>query len=134
MFSLGQPFGRSLGQLFGQALDRNSDGHSDSPPGQKIETTISLLGCTHTVSAIRQGFAIQNYFLPETRQPFGSTKLFCVRERKMADHCNALCLRENFSDFGEPSPPLFIGEQGVEARGGKKGLKIFPTKMPHKGV
>ena len=44
--------------------NRNSDspsgGHSNSPSGKRSETTISLRGCTHTVSAIRQGFAVQN--------------------------------------------------------------------------
>src|SRR3990170_5331991 len=40
--------GRSLGQPFGR--------HSRT----KIETTISLQSCTHTVSSIRQGFAVQN--------------------------------------------------------------------------
>src|SRR3989337_1882790 len=56
---------------------RNSDGHSDSPSGgpwkfgrshgqpfgrhsrTKTETMISLQSCTHTVSSIRQGFAVQ---------------------------------------------------------------------------
>ena len=57
---------------------RNTNGHSDSPLGgpsklgrshgqpfgrhsrTKTETTISLQSCTHTVSSIRQGFAVQN--------------------------------------------------------------------------
>ena len=57
---------------------RNSNGHSDSPSGgpsklgrshgqpfgrhsrTKTETMISLQSCTHTVSSIRQGFAVQN--------------------------------------------------------------------------
>src|SRR3990170_7376130 len=46
-------FGPSLGQPFGR--------HSRiAPQGTKIETTTSLQSCTHTVSSIRQGFAVQN--------------------------------------------------------------------------
>src|SRR3990170_533759 len=83
---------------------RNSNGHPDSPSrghpklqlklGQpfgrhsrtKTETTISLQSCTHTVSSIRQGFAVQNQFPPEPRQPFGSTKLFRWEGERMPDH------------------------------------------------
>src|SRR5215216_6791772 len=39
---------RRLGQPFGRTLEQ--------PLGKNIEPTISLWGCTHTVSSIRQGF------------------------------------------------------------------------------
>src|SRR3989337_4077487 len=59
--------GRSLGQPFGRTHRTRTvtwtalrEALSNSPSGTKIETTISLQSCTHTVSSIRQGFAVHN--------------------------------------------------------------------------
>ena len=107
----------------GRSSDSPSGGPSNSPSGRR-----SKLRPLYWVAHIRcqlsgRASPSRTNFLPETRQPFGSTKLFRVREREMADHA-CLVLRE-IGDFGEPSPPpIYSEEQGV------RGVKISPKRGP----
>jgi hypothetical protein len=111
--------GRSHGQPFGRHTESRTvtrialrEAHSNSPTGKKDEPTTSLRGCKHTVSSIRRGFAVQNLFPPEPRQPFGSTKLFRWEGERKPDHAWHLYVKK--SECGECiSTSFYRKNQGV---------------------
>src|SRR3990170_947319 len=109
---------------------QNTDGHSDSPSGGTLKTAPRakgsklrpLYGVAHIrchLSGRASPSRTSSHQNPDSLSALRN--YFAGRERE-ARIMHGLCMLRK-SEFGQPPPPLFIGEGGVE------GLKISATSI-----